>query len=171
VNVPRLDDTQRAALANWWDLAQYAANHGFTSTDLISAASDIANQAGRSLSFDESSAIATLYGYSRRIFNASGELQAAGPGAWIGSEMISVPPWARDEQVMNTTPVWHVTFEFTYVDQAGNVVTEHRTSVQEMALSGTIDQLQSDTEADAQAMADKYGVQFVSANSISILAV
>jgi hypothetical protein len=171
VHVPRLDDTQRAALANWWDLAQYAANHDYTSTDLISAASDIARQAGQSISAEENRAIAVLYGYARRIFNSAGELEGAPGDAVIGPEMMAIPPWARDEQVMATTPVWHVTFEFAYVDQAGNPQADHRTSVQEMTLPDTVGELADLVDADAQAMADKYGVQFVSATMIQILAV
>lgn len=167
----RLDTTQRAALGNWWTLASDAASAGYTSTDLITAASAIAAQAGRSLAFAESSAIATLYGYARRMDNAAGVLQSAPGTAVIDPSMIGVPPWARDEQVMNTTPIWHATFEFTYLDQAGNAQTDFRTSVFEMTMADTVSGLLSDVTDDAQAMADKYNVRLVSVKLHSILAV
>ena len=167
----RLDDTQRAALANWWTLAEAAAFSGFTSTDTTSAASDLANQAGRSLAFAESAAISTLYGYARRMANAAGVLQAAPDTSVIDANMIAVPPWARDEQVMNTTPIWHATFEFTYLDQAGNLTTDFRTSVFEMTLPETVGELAAAIQDDAQQMADKYGVTLVSATLHSLLAV
>jgi hypothetical protein len=171
VNVPRLDDTQRAALASWWDLAQTAANNGYTTTDTITAASDLARQAGAALAFDESSAIATLYGYAKRMSNAAGELQAANPGAIIDPSMMGIPPWARDEQVMNTSPLWHASFQFTFIDQAGVQQTEFRTSVFTMTLPQTVGELAAAIDEDAQAMADKYNVQLVDATPIQLLAV
>lgn len=167
----RLSDVQSAALANWWELAQYAANNGFTSTDTVGAASDIAQAAGRSLTFEEGTAIAQLYGYARRIFNASDALQSTAPDAGITPDIMAIPPWARDEQVMATVPIWHTTFEFTYIDQAGNQVTEFKTSVEDMTFPATVGELQDNVQADAEAMAAKYGVQLVSINLISLLAV
>lgn len=167
----RLDDTQRAALANWWTLAEAAAFGGFTTTDTITAASDLAGQAGRSLAFAESAAIATLYGYARRMANAAGVLQAADALSVITADMMATPPWARDEQVMNTTPIWHATFQFTFLDQAGQIQTDFRTSVFEMTLPETVGELAAAIQDDAQQMADKYGVTLVSATPHSLLAV
>lgn len=167
----RLSDVQSAALANWWDLAQTAANQGFTATDTVTAASDIAQAAGRSLTFEESTAISVLYGYARRIFNAADALQSADPNAPITPDLMAIPPWARDQQVQNTVPIWHQTFAFTFIDQAGNQVTEFKTSVFDMTFPATVGELLSDVQADAEAMAAKYGVQLVSADLISLLAV
>lgn len=169
--MPRLNDVQRAALATWWTLAEAAAGGGFTTTDTITAAADLAGQAGRSLTFTESAAISTLYGYARRMSNAAGELQSASPGDFINSDMVAVPPWARDEQVMNTTPVWHVTFRFDFLDAAGELQSEFRTSVFDMTLPDTAGDLQNAIEDDAQALADKYNVRLQSAQLHSILAV
>lgn len=167
----RLTDVQSAALANWWDLAQHAANNGFTSTDLITAASDIAQQAGRSLTFEESSAIASLYGFARRMFNGSEALQSASADTSITPDVMAIPPWARDEQVQNTVPIWHTTFEFTFIDQAGNQVTEFKTSVFDMTFPDTIGELTDNVQSDAEAMAAKYGVSLIGTSLISLLAV
>lgn len=167
----RLSDVQSAALASWWELAQAAANGGFTATDTIGAASGIAQAAGRALTFEESSAIASLYGYARRIFNASDALQSASAGDVVTPDIMAVPPWARDQQIMNTVPIWHSTFAFTFIDQAGNQATDFKTSVFDMTFPGTVGELQNDVQADAEAMAEKYGVQLVDVKLISLLAV
>lgn len=169
--MPRLDDTQRAALATWWNLAQDAVTRNLLSSDLIAAASDLAAQAGRSLAFTENQALATLYGYARRMGNAAGELQSAAPGQTIDANMVAIPPWARDEQTMNTTPVWHVLFRFDFLDAAGQLQSELRTSVFDMTLPETVGELQDDIGADAQSMADKYNVRLQTVTLHSILAV
>lgn len=167
----QLNDVQRAALAQWWNLASDAAQKGLTATDTVTAASQLAADAGRSLSFAESGAIATLYGFARRMTNAAGVLQGATSADVIDSSMMAVPPWARDTQTMLTTPIWHATFTFTYLDQAGNQVTDFRTSVFEMTLPETVGELQSAVTEDAQQMADKYNVRLLSAFLHSLSAV
>ncbi len=167
----RLSQTQTAALATWWLLAEKAGYGGFTSTDTVTAAADLAAAHGAALTFTEGTAIATLYGYARRMANAASEVQQALDTAVIGPEHIGMPPWARDEQVMLTTPIWHAGFQFTFLDAAGVVHTEFRTSVFEMTLPQTIGELTAAILEDAQAMADKYGVTLVDAVLHEILAV
>lgn len=167
----RLNEPQRAALANWWPLVVAEAFAGTTATDTVILASATAAKAGQALAFAEASAIATLYGFARRMANAAGELQGSPAAAVIGPEHIGIPPWARDEQVMLTTPIWHVSFAFTYLDQAGNQITDFRTSVFEMTLPQTIGELAAAIGEDAQALADKYRVELVDAQLHQILAV
>lgn len=167
----RLDDPLSAALANWWTLLAHEATLGTTVTDVQIIARATAAQAGQSLSFQENQAIATLYGYARRIENASTSLQAATSDTVITPDLMAIPPWARDQQVQNTVPIWHSTFGFTYIDQAGNQVTDFKTSVFDMTFPDTVGELTGDVQADAEAMAAKYNVQLVSVNLISLLAV
>lgn len=169
--MPRLTAGQRSALADWWELTQHAGYGGYTTTDLIAAASDIAQQFGRSLSFSESSSLAVLYGYARRMFNASQEVQNAAREDYITGAHIAIPPWARDENAMNTSPIWHVTYNATFIDQNGDTITEYKTSVFEGVLPPTIGDLQDAIEEDAQALSVKYQYQFVSAELTEILAV
>lgn len=169
--MPRLNTTQAAALAAWWPLVQTAASGGYTSTDVIAAAADLARQAGGALSFAEGSAISTLYGYARRMANAAAAVQAATPETVISGEHVAVPPWARDEVAMATAPIWHVTYTFTYLDQAGNQQADFRTSVFEMTLPTTAGELAGAIAQDAQALADKYGVTLLDAQLHQILAV
>lgn len=171
--MPRLDDVQRAALADWWNLAQGAVSDGWTTAQLVSVANYLADQADRTISFQENQAIAVLYGYAKRMANAADEFTSASPEATVTPDMIGVPPWARDEQVMNTTPIWHAVFEFTYIDQAGNEQTDWRTSVFDIThpLPDTISAEIDDMQADAEAMAAKYEVELVSISPVRILAV
>lgn len=160
----RLADNVRQALGSWWTLAQSAAYGGYTTTDTIQAASSLARDAGQALSFGESSAIATLYGYARRMFNASQVVQSLAESDAITADAIATPPWARDEAEMATLPIWHVHFDFTFVNQDGQQVTERRVSMFRMTLPETMGELQDAVDADAEAMAKKYNVDFVAAD-------
>jgi hypothetical protein len=169
--VPRLSSIQAQTLAQWWNLAQDFAREGFTTTELISAANDIARQAGEKLSFATNTALSTIYGYARRMFNAASVVQSALDSDVIGKEHLGIPPWARDEQVMNTSPIWHVTYQFTYLDSQGDVQYDYKTSIFKMTFPDTIGELKDMLSEDAQALADKYGVEFVSADLHEILSV
>lgn len=169
--MPRLTANVRSALADWWDLAAQAGYGDYTTTDVIQAAADLAEQFGRRLSFGESSAIATLYGYARRMSNASGEVQDAEDEHYIESKHIAVPPWARDEREMNTNPMWHVSYQFRYIDNAGVEHNDYKTSVFETQLPDTIGALKDALGEDAEALASKYGVTLVGVDLHQILAV
>lgn len=169
--MPRLTTEQTRALANWWDLAQSAGFGGYTATDTIEAASDIASQFGRSLTFSESTAIAVLYGYAKRMSNAADNLQAALDSDTIIADHIATPPWARDEAVMNTAPIWHVSYLMTFIDADGELQSEYKTSVFEMTMPDTIGGLKDAITEDAQALASKYGVAFSGIDLAQILAV
>lgn len=169
--MPRLTDSQRATLASAWDLVQHAGFGGFTATALNEAAANIAAEAGIRLSFQYYADLGTLYGYARRMSNAADAAQSALDSDIIGPDHMAAPPWARDEQVMNDTPKWHVVFDFTYADSAGELYTEKRTSIFDMTFPRTIGDLKDAITEDAQAMAQKYQVVFEAADLLMILAV
>jgi hypothetical protein len=167
----RLTDTVRAALGYWWDLVNGAAQQGFTVTETVAMANNIATDLGQNLTFRENTAISELYGYARRIINAGNTFTNAAPSQGITSDMISVPPWARDVQEMATSPTYNVKFTYTYLDQAGNEQTATKTSVFPNGLPGTVGELTSQVLDDAEAMANKYGHTLLSATPFSIQAV
>lgn len=169
--MPRLTTAVRSALADWWNLASDAAHGGYTTTDLVQAAADLARQAGRALAFAESTALATLFGYAKRMVNAGSALRAAFDHQVIVPAHIAIPPWARDEAAQNAYPIWHVTYTFSYIDARGVRHDEYRTSVFEVTFPQTVGQLRADVAADAQALADKYGIDLLSAELHQILAV
>lgn len=167
----RLNDTLRAALGYWWDLVNGAAQQGFTATETVQLASGIAADLGGKLSFDENKAIAQLYGYARRIINAGNALQSSSPALGITSDMIATPPYARDIAEQVTYPLYHVKFEYVYLDQAGNKQTAIKTSVFPDTLPSTVGDLTSAVLDDAEAMAEKYKHVLLSATPLQILAV
>lgn len=167
----RLTDVVQSALGRWWDVVSRAGYGGYQTTDVISAASDIAQQEGRSLAFSESSAIATLFGYARRMSNAADFVQSLDESAVITPEAISTPPWARDEVEQLTLPIWHVHFDLTAIDETGNVTTSRKVSVFRMTLPETLGEILDGVNTDAEAMSAKYNVQFVSAQVMEIQSV
>lgn len=169
--MPRLTDTLKQALGYWFNLVSDAARQGFTVTDTVQLANQVAHDLGGKLSFQENTAISQLYGYVRREINAGNQFQAAAPNRAIDADMISVPPYARDEAEQATYPLYHVRFEYTYIDQAGNTQTTFKTSVFNDVLPGTVGELTADVLDDAEAMANKYGHTLLSATPVAILAV
>jgi hypothetical protein len=169
--VPRLDEHGRAALGYWWNLVTDAAQSGFTTTETTQIASQIAQELGGKVSFQESRAIAQLYGYAKRIDNASREFQNGAPDATITPNMVAIPPYARDHQEQASYPLYHVKFYYTFLDRAGMEQTEVRTSVVPMQLPDTVGEIQDLVDVDAAAFAAKYEHQLISAIPFSILAV
>lgn len=167
----RLDDTLRAALGYWWDLVNGAASQGFTVTETISLANEVAQNLGTRLSFQENTAISQLYGYARRIINAGDTFQAANPSQGITSDMVSIPPYARDSQEMATYPLYHVKFTYVYLDQAGNQQSTTKTSVFHDQLPDTVGELTAAVLDDAENMANKYRHTLLSVTPIQVLAV
>ena len=167
----RLNDTQRAALGYWWNLISDAARAGNTASETVQLASMVAADFGATIGFRENQAIATLYGYVRREINASNVFQAAQPGQAISGDMISVPPYARDEAEMATYPLYHVKFQYTYIDAAGNTQVTIKTDAFPDTLPETACDLAAAVEDDAIGMALKYGHTLVSAVPLAILAV
>lgn len=167
----RLDPTQRAALGYWWNLISDAARSGFTADQTMALAADTAKDLGGTVSFKESQAIAVLYGYVRREINTAAVFQAAGPDKFIDSDMISIPPYARDYAQQVVEPTYHVKFQYTYLDQAGNQQSTTKTSVFPNGLPQTVGELTQKVLDDAEAFASKYGHTLLSAIPLMILAV
>lgn len=138
-----LPEQAAAAYARWWTTALYAADHGFTSTDLVAAAADIATQEGQPLTFSEGTGIAQLYGYARNIATAADVLSAADDSSPITGNMISEAPFAATVQVQNTIPVWYAQTEVTYIDPEGNQVTGWRTWIKTQVLPQSVGALRN----------------------------
>lgn len=169
--MPALSDNLRAALGYWYNLISDAARQGFTVTETVALANQVASDFGESLSFETNTSISTLYGYVRREINAGNTLQSAGPEQGITAEMISTPAYARVEQEQTTYPLYHVRFEYTYLDQAGNEQSSYRISTFPDVLPATVGELTSDVLDDAEGMANKYGHTLLSISVTNILAV
>jgi hypothetical protein len=169
--VSRLSAGDSRVFGYWWQLISDFANEGLSVTDTVQAANQIARDAGTSLSFTDNNAISRLFGMARGITNAGNTFQAADAEQGISSEMVAIAPWARDEAEMSTFPVYHVKFEYTYLDSAGVQQTGYRTSVIDNGLPSTVGELTANVLDDAEAMAAKYGHTLLSAIPLQILAV
>lgn len=167
----RLTDTLRAALGYWWDLVVGAAEQGFTASETIGIANDIAKNLGGSISFQENTAISQLYGYARRLENAGNAFTSADASKFIDSTMIANAPWARPEPEQATYPIYNVKFTYTYLDASGNQQVTTKTSVFRDGLPDTVGDLTSAVLDDAEAMANKYGHTLLSAVPFQIQAV
>ena len=166
-----LSDVQRQALGYWWNLITDAVSAGFTLTDTVQLANQVANDFGSSISFQENSAISSLYGYAKRMDNAALAFQQADLSQGVTTDMVAVAPYARDEQERAAYPLYHVKFYYTYIDQNGQEQTGIRTSVQPLQLGGSVSDIHMDVQDDAAAFAAKYGHQLVSAVPFQIVAV
>ena len=167
-----LNEPQRQVLGGWvWPYLTAGAAEGMSASQVQQGIAGIAEENDINLTFQDFTAIATLYGYARRMENAAQAFQSADINAVLTPDLTGVPPWARDQQERNVSPIYHGVFEFTFIDQAGNQVTEMRTSVFDVTIPGTIGGIIDDMQADAEAMAAKYEVQLVGISPVQLLAV
>lgn len=166
-----LSESLRTALGYWWNLITDAVREGFSASDTISLANQVARDLGGSNTPQVNRDIATLYGYARRIDNAGNALQGASPDKAIDSSLMATAPYARDIQEQNAYPLYHVKFEYVYLDSAGNQQTSIRTDAIPLALPGTVGELTATVLDDAEAMANKYGHTLLSATPLQILVV
>lgn len=169
--MPLLTDVQRSVLGYWWNLIDAAARQGLTASETIGMANEVAATLGQKISFQENTAISQLYGYARRAINAGTEFQSANPASAISSDMVSTPPYARDQQEQNAYPLYHVKFQYTYIDQSGAQQTTYKTSIFPDVLPDTVGDLTSAVLDDAEAMANKYSHTLLSVVPTEILAV
>lgn len=167
----RLTDDLRSALGYWWNLITDAVQQGFTTAETTAVANQVARDLGGSLTFDENRAIATLYGYAKRMDNAAAVFQNSDGSATITPDMVATPPYARDEQEQATYPQYHVKFYYEFIDQSGAQRIEVKTSLIPLTIGPTVGDVFDDIQSDAEAFAAKYGHQLVSATPFQILAV
>lgn len=167
-----LSDAETLALATWWPLIEQGTASGYTVTDIISAASAIAQDQGGSLSFREAQGIAALSHYGFTMTKAADALLAADTAAAIDPSMVSNAPWGRPIVEQDTLSVWQVKFTMTFTDSAGNTQTEFKTSViQGIDQPSTVGELGDMITEDAAGLAQKYNITLVSAQPYQILAV
>lgn len=167
----RLNDSARTALGYWWNLVSDAARAGFTVTETVQIANQVARQFGETISFRENAGISSLYGYARRIENAGNSFRAAEASKHIDSTMIATAPYAREDAEQASYPLYNVKFRYEYRDQAGNAQTADKTAAFPMALPDTKGELMAQVLDAAEAMAGKYGHTLLSAVPYQILAV
>lgn len=134
--------------------------------DALNTAATAFGQEGHGLSFSEvnqlrSAAVQVRNGAER--FGRSPETNA------ITADMISTPPFARDQIARNAQPLYQVTINLATTDDEGNVTEGYR-AVKFNSLEGlTKGQLNTLIGQDAEALADAYGTEYLSHDIVEIL--
>jgi hypothetical protein len=121
-----MQDTYRS----YWQLAQAAATakaedggYAYTVTDLVTAASQLARDAGLSLSFQEGSQLGSLFSIARANDRAGSELLSAAPDSRIKSSMVGSWPTAAPASVQAAQPEYMAKAQFTYTNALGEIST------------------------------------------------
>lgn len=142
---PQLQDAYR----NAWGLIQYAATqrdesgaYTYRSSDVVSAAAELAREAGQSLSFGYFSAITTLFGMARGNANAANALTSADLLSSIDASMIGAWPTAAPLDVQAAQPSYMAKAEFSYVNALGDQSTGWVTLTGMTQLPSTVNGLQ-----------------------------
>ena len=145
--------------ADWWKFTSYAAAHrdasgayAYTSTDFISAVSEIARAESRSLGFTDFTGLSQLFGIARTIERSGDRLTGAADSASLTADMIAQPPWARSAGVQSAAPEWQLRAEITYRTPDGLVITDWGTGVFKLALHATVGQMRAEAEFQFQRM-------------------
>lgn len=169
----------------WWQFVRYAASAVdaagkflYTLTDVSSAASDIAKTIGGDYSSYNPIGISQLFSRARDIAKASASLASAQASDQIDASMVAEAPWSRSLPDQLTMPSWQAQTSATYINEAGQTVTEWFTVGIEQVLPSTVGDLQTQIAASLDSMltaAPREGSprrgQLVGVNSISLLAI
>ncbi len=117
----------QSVYGRYWALAQDFASardetgaYAVQSSDFVSAASQLAREAGSALSFAEASGLPGLFASARKISNAITSLSAADLTAGIDSSMVAAWPTAAGLATQAAQPQYRVRAEITYTDVLGN---------------------------------------------------
>lgn len=142
---PELQDAYR----NAWSLVQYAATqrdqsgaYAYSVTDVISAAAQLARDAGQTLSFSYFSALGRLFGTARGNANSATALTNADLSSPIDASMIGEWPTAASLAVQAAQPAYMAKAQFSYVNALGDNATGWVTLTDMTRLPQTVNALQ-----------------------------
>lgn len=157
-------------LLPWWGNIQNAVSRRASTADLWATVREAAAAEGvilRGVSAIDMNSLRSIAGSQRRSLD---ELQRAAPDQTITSVMIGADLSSRGQQFQNLAPSWIVRFEHD-VTIEGQLNTLWRSSVFEGQLPTTKGQLLDAVTADAEALAEDYGVTHIGVGRMSIAAV
>lgn len=143
----------------WWSLVVDAAakinaitGRISSSADLTAAAGDIARSRGQSLTFDDYTGLAQLYGVARTMERAADTLTAAPDNVSIDGTMVSEPPWSRPLAAQTAAPKWQLRAEITYRAPDGTIVTDWGTGVFHNVLPPSVGAMRQEAQLQFQRM-------------------
>jgi len=125
-----LTPNEQAAYSKLWNFIQPVAtarsesgSYVHPSSDILSAATNLAREAGQALSTAERRGVFGLVSLARRQAGAIDALNSAGPGQAIDSTMIAAWPTAASLDVQAAQPQYMARAQFTYTNNVGDVAT------------------------------------------------
>lgn len=129
----------------FWSLASYAAYSEaqdaaprFISSDVVSAASDIARQEGNPISFSDAQTLTSMYSVARSMERASAAITFADDSETITAAHVSEPPWSSSLATQLSVPMWEARAQITYTDPNGLEITAWRTVIIPQVLPDTV---------------------------------
>lgn len=164
-----LSDQARKAMTYWGEI-QAAASEGMTTADLWSLIQDAAEEMGLESPGVTIRGVSELRGLAGRIIASGRTFATAGPEISLSGRDWAEAPWSRPLAEQNALGIWQVRFQHTTLGPDGPE-TQWRTSVFTGSVPGTVGELRSALEEDAQAMATKYGVGHIGFDNVQLLVV
>jgi len=171
--------------STWWSFVSYAANAVSAAGDFLynlidvsSAASSISKSVGGDYANYNPIGISQLFSVARNIAKAGAALGSANPNAQIDQSMVAEAPWSRPLVDQLAMPSWQARSQVTYVNEAGQRVSEYFTVGIDLVLPSTVGDLQSQISSSLDGMltagptegTPRRG-QLVSVDSITLLSV
>lgn len=175
----------QALYSTWWSFVSYAAHAVsaagdflYTLTDVSSAASAIAKSVGGDYANYNPIGISQLFSVARGIAKAGTSLTAADDAAQIDASMVAEAPWSRPIVDQLASPSWQARSQVTYINEAGQQVTEYFTVGIPLVLPSTVGDLRNQVQSSLDGMltaSSDQGTprrgQLVSVDGITLLSV
>lgn len=125
-----LTPNEQAAYGKLWNFIQAVAparsdtgGYAYQSSDILSAAAQLAREAGQALSFAEAQGVFGLVSLARSQATAIDALNSAAPGQAIDASMIARWPTAASLEVQAAQPQYMAKAQFTYTNNLGDQAT------------------------------------------------
>lgn len=149
----------QALYSTWWSFVSYAANavdatgaFSYTLTDVSSAASEISKSVGGDYANYNPVGISQLFSVARNIAKAGAALAAADASSQIDQSMVAEAPWSRSLADQLAMPSWQARSQVTYINEAGQQVSEWFTVGIDLVLPSTVGDLQSQIASSLDGM-------------------
>lgn len=155
----------------YWGVARGAAAIRANTADTWAAINNYAQSQGQQSAGISLQAFNQLRSAATRVRNADEAFAAAPHETSMDPNWSSSPPWARELGLQAAVPQWQVQFDHTTQDEDGIQSTNRRTVVFTGSLPPTKGDVIDQVNQGAEALADNYGNQHVSADNFTIFRV
>jgi hypothetical protein len=149
----------QALYSTWWSFVSYAAHAVdaagaflYNLIDVSSAASSIAKSVGGDYANYNPIGISQLFSVARGIAKTEAAIRNADPNASIDESMVVEAPWSRPLIDQLAMPSWQARSQVTYINEAGQQVTEWFTVGIDLVLPSTVGDLQNQLASSLDSM-------------------